>query len=101
MAWRWDVKTDIWEAKHADIERLNAASIIEQAPSLTDCEKMFLAEYETLFHFNDARTHRLMQVKLRAAILRAVEGYRLYSKLAVFDKSIEMHDLLSRLPPTE
>jgi hypothetical protein len=34
-----------------------------------------------------------MQVTLRAAVLRAVEGHRLYSELVVFDKSIEMHDL--------
>jgi hypothetical protein len=94
MAWRWDVKTEIWEAKHADIKRLNAASIIEQAPTLTDCETIFLAEDESLFHFDDASTcHRLMQVTLRAAVLRAVEGHQLYSELAVFDKSIEMHDL--------
>jgi hypothetical protein len=34
-----------------------------------------------------------MQVTLRAAVLRALEGHRLYSVLACFDKSIEMHDL--------
>ncbi len=57
MAWRWDVKTDIWEAKHANIERLNAASIIEQAPLSTDSEKKKLAEDESLFHFDDACMH--------------------------------------------
>jgi hypothetical protein len=46
-----------------------------------------------MFHFQDARTHRLMQVTLRSAVLRAVEGHRLHSELAVYDKSIGMHDL--------
>ncbi len=41
MAWLCrDVKSNIWEAKHADIDRLTAGSIIEQAPSLTDGEKI-------------------------------------------------------------
>ena len=48
MAWGWDVKTNLWEAEHANIEKLNAASIIEQAPTLTDGEKIFVAEDEHL-----------------------------------------------------
>ena len=34
-----------------------------------------------------------MQATLRSAVLRAVEGHRLHSELAVYDKSIGMHDL--------
>ena len=93
MAWRWNLKTDIWDAKDADIGKLNADAIMEQAPSLTEGEKVFLKEDEAMFHFNDARTHRLMQVTLRSAVMRAVEGHRLHSELAVYDKSVGMHDL--------
>jgi len=93
LAWRWNPKTEIWSAADADIGLLKAEAIIKEAPLLMDGEKRFLHEDESLFHFNDARTHRQMQITLRAAVLRAVEGHRLSGDLTVFDKSIGMHDL--------
>jgi hypothetical protein len=93
LAWRWNLNTEIWAAADADIAQLNADAIIQQAPFLTADEKSFLKEDEALFHFNDARTHRQMQVIFRSAVLRAVEGHRLYGDLAVYDKSIGKHDL--------
>jgi hypothetical protein len=93
LAWRWNPKTDIWSAADADIKQLNAAAIIKEAPSLTDGEKSFLLEDESLPHFKIARTHRQMQITLRAAVLQAVAGHRLSGDLVVFDKSIGVHDL--------
>ena len=93
LAWRWNPKTEIWSAADADITKLTAAAIIQEATLLTDGEKSFLREDEALSHFTNARTHRQMQVTFRAAIKRAVEGHRLYGDLCIFDKSIDMHDL--------
>ena len=99
LAWRWNRKTEIWSAADADIKKLTAATIIQEATLLTEGEKAFLREDEALSHFTNARTHRQMQVTFRAAIKRAVEGHRLYGDLLVFDKSIDMHDMyqVSRL----
>jgi hypothetical protein len=92
-AWRWNPQTEVWSETDADIGKLSADAIIQEAPSLTDREKSFLREDEVLSHFKNACTHRQMQITFRAAIKRAVEGHQLYGDLLVFDKSIDMHDL--------
>jgi hypothetical protein len=90
---RWNPKTEIWSATDADIGKLSADAIIQEAPSLTDGEKSFLKEDEMLSHFKNARTHRQMQITFRGAVKHAVEGRRLYGNIFVFEKSIDMHDL--------
>ena len=36
IEWRWNPKTEIWSAMDADIGKLSADAIIQEAPSLTD-----------------------------------------------------------------
>ena len=41
IAWRWNPRTEIWSARDADIGKLSADAIIQEAPLLTDGEFFF------------------------------------------------------------
>ena len=55
LAWRWNPKTEIWSAADADITKLTAAAIIQEATLLTDGEKSFLREDEALSQDSTSR----------------------------------------------
>jgi hypothetical protein len=93
MGYRWDTNINMWPANIADIAKLDAASIILHTPTATAEEQAFLLEDEKLFHFADARTHRLMQATLREALLQAFHGHSLFPEIDTFDKSIGPLDL--------
>ena len=92
MGYRWDVNVNMWPA-NADIAKLKAAAVIKNTLSITDEEKGFLADDEKLFHFTDARTHRQMQVTLRAALMQALQDHALFPEIEIFDKTMGPLDL--------
>jgi hypothetical protein len=47
-------------------------------------EKSFLKKDEVLSHFNNACTHRQMQITFRVAVKHSVEGHWVYGDLLVF-----------------
>ena len=49
MGYRWDRDTEMWPPDVADISKLTANEIIDNAPSLLDQEKRFLQEDESLY----------------------------------------------------
>jgi hypothetical protein len=93
MGYRRKFEENLWAADVADIGKLGAAAILQHTPTATAEEKQFLLEDEKLFHFNNARVHRQMQVTLSTAIIEAVRDSALFSELDIFDQTIGPLDL--------